>query len=187
MNFEYLETERLKLRKLTDELYELILTTKSDQEIMDLLCIAPKDLEKEKQKAVRGFGMFNKSMLLFQLIEKESNNVIGWCGYHTWFTQHHRAELGYMLYTDEVKQKGYMKEALKPIIGYGFNNMGLNRIEALIEPKNLPSLKLIKHFNFKEEGLLKNHYLKNGVYEDSMYFGLLAHDYHTKNNKTHIG
>jgi ribosomal-protein-alanine N-acetyltransferase len=181
MNFEYLETERLKLRKLTDELYELILTTKSDQEIMDLLCIEAADVEKEKQKAVRGFGMFNKLMLLFQLIEKDSNKVIGWCGYHTWFTQHHRAELGYMLYTDEVKQKGYMKEALKPIIDYGFNQMKLNRIEALIAPNNIPSLKLIKHFNFKEEGLLKNHYLKDGVYEDSLFFGLLAHEYQDKN------
>ncbi len=177
MNFEYIETERLRLRKLTDELYELILTTQSDEAIMDLLCIEANDVEKEKQKAVRGFGMFNKALLLFQLIEKDTNQVIGWCGYHTWFTQHHRAELGYMLYTDEVKQKGYMKEALKPIIEYGFTQMKLNRIEALIAPHNVPSLKLIKHYNFKEEGLLKNHYLKDGVYEDSVIFGLLAHQY----------
>lgn len=179
MNFEYLETERLRLRILTDELYELILTTKSDQEIMDLLCVDATDVEQEKQKAIRGFGMFNKALLLFQLIEKESNKVIGWCGYHTWFTQHHRAELGYMLYTDEVKQKGYMKEALKPIIDYGFTHMKLNRIEALIAPNNVPSLKLIKHFKFNEEGILKNHYLKDGVYEDSVIFGLLAQEYQT--------
>jgi ribosomal-protein-alanine N-acetyltransferase len=74
-----------------------------------------------------------------------------------------------------------MKEALKPIIDYGFNQMKLNRIEALIAPNNIPSLKLIKHFNFKEEGLLKNHYLKDGVYEDSLFFGLLAHEYQDKN------
>ncbi len=177
MDFEYIETERLRLRKLTDELYELILTTQPDETIMDLLCIEAKDVEKEKQKAVRGFGMFNKALLLFQLIEKDTNKVIGWCGYHTWFTQHHRAELGYMLYTDEVKQKGYMKEALKPIIDYGFTQMKLNRIEALIAPENVASLKLIHRFNFKQEGTLKNHYLKDGVYEDSVIFGLLAHQY----------
>lgn len=177
MDFEYIETERLRLRKLTDELYELILTTQPDETIMDLLCIEAKDVEKEKQKGVRGFGMFNKALLLFQLIEKDTNKVIGWCGYHTWFTQHHRAELGYMLYTDEVKQKGYMKEALKPIIEYGFTQMKLNRIEALIAPENVASLKLIHRFNFKQEGILKNHYLKDGVYEDSVIFGLLAHQY----------
>ena len=68
-----------------------------------------------------------------------------------------------------------MSEAI--IVNYGFRNMGLERIEAFVEPNNTPSIKLLKKMSFKKESLLKQHYFYNNRMEDSIVFALLKSDY----------
>ncbi len=55
--------------------------------------------------------------------------------------------------------------------------MHLHRIEALIGPDNIASLKLVKRLGFVEEGTLREHYFKNEIYEDSIIFSLLKQEY----------
>jgi ribosomal-protein-alanine N-acetyltransferase len=78
---------------------------------------------------------------------------------------------------EEFKQQGFMKEAIAFVLKYGFQEMDLHRVEALVSPNNVPSLKLIKHFGFQEEGLLKEHYFIDGKFEDSLIFGLLKRNF----------
>ena len=178
MNFETIETERLILRKLTAESYYHIFDNCSDKEIMDCLNISStENLNKDKAKVKKGISTFNKSFIIFQIFYKKNKSIIGWCGFHTWYTEHYRAEIGYELTDENLKSKGLMTEAFKEIINFGFTTMKLNRIEAFIEPENIPSFKLIKKFGFIREGQLRNHYLKNDVFEDSVVFSLLKNEY----------
>lgn len=176
MIFETIETERLILRKLTDEVYRYLLNNCTDTEIMEQLGIkTTEELANEKEKIKQSYTSYGKTLLLFQLIDKKTNAIIGWCGYHTWYTKHFRAEIGYVLSEETFKAKGLMTEALKRIIDYGFNELNLNRIEAFVGKDNIPSLKLMGKFGFVQEGLLKEHYNNNGVLEDSLLFALLKH------------
>ena len=70
-----------------------------------------------------------------------------------------------------------MKEGIKRILDYGFNEMGLNRVEAMIGSYNEPSLKLVRSLGFVKEGLLREHYCKNGELQDSIVFSLLKKEY----------
>lgn len=70
-----------------------------------------------------------------------------------------------------------MSEAVKAIIHHGFTKMNLNRIEALVSPKNNPSFKLIANLGFSQESVLKEHYNVDGVLEDSFLFALLKSEY----------
>jgi ribosomal-protein-alanine N-acetyltransferase len=70
-----------------------------------------------------------------------------------------------------------MKEAVAPVIRYGFEQMQLNRIEAFIGSANEASQRLVKALGFREEGLLRKHYIKDGIAEDSLVFGLLRSEY----------
>ena len=168
-----LHTKRLNLRLVTPEVYESVFQL-SDVGIMEFLGLTTmEELSEEKKRFESGLKTFNKTFLYFQLIEKESNAMIGWCGYHTWYTHHDRAEIGYGLISDHYRQKGFMSEALSAVIDYGFNEMNLHRIEAFASPSNVPSVKLLELNNFQKEGLLKEHYLKDGVYEDSAIYGLI--------------
>ena len=48
-----------------------------------------------------------------------------------------------------------MREALRAALRHGFVEMGLNRIEAMVYPENLASLRLLQHLGFQKEGLLR--------------------------------
>lgn len=173
MNFEYLETERLLLRKLTPEVYDYIFQHLNDEECMNHLGLTTtEELEKEKEKHKKGFSAYDRTFVIFQLIEKTSKKVIGMNGFVRYYPGHFRAELGYALYSDAYKNKGYMSEVIETIINYGFNTLKIERMEALVGPSNAPSLKLVKKQGFQQEALLKKHFYKNGILEDSILFSL---------------
>ena len=136
------------------------------------------ELEIELGKFRKGLTMHNRSFRNFLLIDKDGGNVIGKCGFHTWYPDHSRAEIGYNMINDEVKGKGYMKEAMRPILNYGFETMKLNRIEAFIGRRNEASQRLVKGCGFVEEGVMREHYCKNGVIEDSVCFSLLRREFY---------
>ncbi|RQO30281.1 N-acetyltransferase [Taibaiella sp. KBW10] len=177
MDFKIIETDLLRLRLLGEAEYKYIFECLSDPEIIELLGLDSEEaLQKEKAKYVRGYITFNKSFLFIQVLDKEGRHI-GMSGFHTWYLDHARAEIFYILYNDENKGKGIMSEALPAIISYGFNEMKLNRIEAMIEPNNMASLKLVEKFNFSREGEMIDHYCKDGVMENSVIYGLLKTTY----------
>lgn len=173
-----LTTERLLLRTVTPEVYQEVFTNYSIEEAMAFFgCANKTELLQEQQKYEGGLTTYRISFLAFIIVEKSSGRAIGKCGYHVWQKEHARAEVGYGLFAERDKNKGYMKEALGRVLRFGFNDMQLNRIEAFVSPGNEPSLKLVKGFGFTEEGLLREHYCKNGQPEDSLVFSLLKREY----------
>ncbi len=178
MEFEALTTNRLKLRKLTPEVFDYIYQDLSEAEQIAFLGLhSSQELAIERAKYKEGLWTHNKKFLYFQVLAKENGKIIGWCGYHTWYLDHDRAEIGYGLFADADKGKGLMSEAIIPIIAYGFNEMGLNRIEAFISPENIASNKLVQKMNFVKEGQLRQHYRDNNRIDDSLVYSLLSSEY----------
>jgi ribosomal-protein-alanine N-acetyltransferase len=173
MEFIALQTERLILRGVNPEvnLHVFNLPESEAKEFFGFNTNTEFELERKRYEG--GLQSFNKTFLYFQLIDKKSNVIIGWCGFHTWYTNHDRAELGYGLNSDDFKRQGFMSEAIPPILEYGFNEMNLHRIEAFASARNTPSVKLLNANNFKKEGVMKEHYLIDGVYEDSEVYAIL--------------
>ena len=178
MNFETIETERLILRKVGSQEYDFVLANYTDEQLLHFFGLDDLEtLQKEKGKYSLGFGTFNKGFLFFHLIEKETQKNIAWCGYHTWYLDHQRAEIGYVISNNKNWGKGFMSEALKPIINYGFEQMNLHRMEAFIGLNNAATYKLLTKNGFVKEGLLREHYFTKGAYEDSLLYALLKKDY----------
>jgi len=178
MKFEEVFTERLILRKLTQECFDYIYSEMTQAEQLKTLGLkSNEELLKEKEKYKNGLSSHNKKFLYYQLIDKKTKEIIGWCGFHTWYTDHNRAEIGYELFDDNYKGQGIMSEVIALTVNYGFRNMGLERIEAFVGPNNTPSIKLLKRMNFKKEGLLKHHYFHNNRMDDSIIFALLKSEY----------
>lgn len=178
MHFEILNTEHLSLRKLVPETFDYIYAAFSDEALMHFLGLDSQEaLKAQKERHRKGLSTYNKSFLYFQIIDKKTEKIIGWCGYHTWYLDHNRAEIGYGLFDGHFRGKGIMTEAMKPIIHYGFQKMNLNRIEAFIAPWNMASLRLVEKFGFAREGHLCEHYQKENVMEDSVVYALLQRNY----------
>jgi len=181
MKFTELTTERLILRMLTPDVFDFIFKNYTEDELVEFFGLSSSDeLAKEKDKYAKGHTMYNKSMLGFHLMDKATRKVIGLCGFHTWYIEHNRAEIGYGLYDDSFKGKGFMSEAIVPIVEYGFKVMKLHRMEALISPDNTASLKLVGKLGFVKEGQLREHYYVNDQMVDSVVFSLLRREYISK-------
>lgn len=184
MNFEIIETRRLILKGLSPFDMTYIFENCSKPEIKKILGHRSEDeYQKEESKHKNGYSSYNRSFKLFLMTDKASNTIIGRCGIHNWNTEHRRAEVGYVMEDESYKRKGLMTETLDVIIEYGFNKMNLNRIEALVGIGNVPSLRLMKKYNFIKEGLLRQHYYTAGQYEDSVLFSKLYHEYINEKNK----
>ncbi|TNE55586.1 MAG: N-acetyltransferase [Bacteroidetes bacterium] len=174
--FEQIETERLILRKWTPEIAQKVFYMDLEKQMEFLGVFSEEQLHVHRERFEKGLSTFNRDQLYFWIFPKNGRESIGWCGYHTWYTWHDRAEIGYELFEEGERKKGYMKEALAAILKYGLTAMKLHRIEAFVAPTNEASLRLVRHFGFREEGHLIEHYQRDGVWEDSLAFGLLKHE-----------
>jgi len=177
MNFNTITINNdLILRALTPEVYSFVFTNYNEEQLMEFFGLTtPEEFAKEKNRYENGMTTVNKTFILFHILENDK--TVGWCGFHTWYTDHARAEIGYVLSNEASKGKGIMSSALKAVIDYGFNTMNLHRIEAFVAPNNTPSLKLMEKYNFVKEGHLREHYFKNNTMEDSLVFSLLKSEY----------
>lgn len=177
MTFEILTTPRLLLRKITPEVFNHVFETFTNAEKMTFFGLETQEqLDEEQRKYDKGVSTFSKSFLYFQVMDQATEQVIGWCGYHTWYVDHNRAEIGYGI-SEKFRRKGLMSEAMMTIIKYGFFEMKLHRIEAFISPENDASIAIADKFGFQHEGLLREHYKKDGVMEDSAVFSILKREF----------
>lgn len=175
MLYNTLETQRLILTEITPSIFELAFQTLNDVELIKFFGL--KDLvalEGYKDRYKQRMYSYKKSFVLFVLNDRSSNLPIGSCGFHSWYLQHKRAEIGYALNEEKYKKQGYMSEAMQAILNYGFETMKLNRVEAFIGENNLASINLVKKFGFEKEGLHKQHYIDaEGAVHDSLCFALV--------------
>ncbi|MDZ4750403.1 MAG: GNAT family protein [Flavobacteriales bacterium] len=173
-----LETERLWLRPILPSTFKEASGNLDPNLLLEFYGVSEeKEMMRELQMADEGSEMYGKSLLLFHLVRKSDDCVLGSCGYHTVYTKHFRAELGYILNKEEDMKQGYMTEALLEVLRYGVNEMGLERIEAYIDANNIASLSLLKKFGFQFEGVARKHYRANDKNEDSDLYSLTDNDW----------
>ncbi|WP_276497436.1 GNAT family N-acetyltransferase [Pontibacter litorisediminis] len=173
-----LTTKRLLLRELTPAIFNQLFLKKTKEEIMAYLHLqTDQQFEEMEERYTKGITTYFHDFKGFHLLLRDTKQVIGHCDYHTWVPGHRRAEVGYAITDKKYKNQGLMTEALESILTFGFRQMDLYRVEALIAPYNTPSLQLVQHFDFQREGLLRNHYLVNGQLEDSVLFSLLKPEF----------
>jgi ribosomal-protein-alanine N-acetyltransferase len=83
-----------------------------------------------------------------------------------------RSEVGYIL-SGDFQGKGIITEALKRVVQFGFEVLKLNSIEAVIDPENFGSEKVLLKNNFVKEGHFKEHVFFEGKFLDSVFYSLL--------------
>ncbi|GGF99577.1 GNAT family N-acetyltransferase [Paenibacillus aceti] len=108
---------------------------------------------------------------------KQERRLIGSCGFNTWeLSGAYRGEIGYDLGRAYWRQ-GYMTEALRLLLNHGFLTMGLNRIEALVDPRNEGSQKILEYFTFQNEGCLREYQRTGEGFVDLYLYSLLRREY----------
>ena len=110
------------------------------------------------------------------LAERECDRLIGTTTLFSLSGPHKRAEIGYSLLPARQGQ-GLATEALRTVLGHAFGPLGLERIEADVDPRNEASWRLLEKLGFRREGLLRNRWRVDGEVCDSFLYGLLREEY----------
>lgn len=88
----------------------------------------------------------------------------------------HNAFLGYYVSVDYASQ-GLMLEGVSLAIDHAFRNLDLHRVEANIQPGNIPSINLVQRLGFTKEGLSRRYLKINGEWCDHERWALTVEDW----------
>jgi ribosomal-protein-alanine N-acetyltransferase len=178
--FPRLQTERLILRELEPTDQEFVHQHFADPDITFYLHDEEPIATRQEAQAIIDFYTEpgTKSYHRWVIVNKQDYKPIGTCGFHKWEKRHSRVEIGYDL-DKEFWNKGFMTEALIEVLKFVFTNMEVNRIEALVHPHNLASIKLLEKLRFQKEGLMREYYFQMGKFHDSLIFSLLRKEWHS--------
>jgi ribosomal-protein-alanine N-acetyltransferase len=107
---------------------------------------------------------------------RETDELIGGVTLFNISTTHRRAELGYSL-AQAYWGQGIAIEAVRLGLGYAFDTLGLERVEADTDPRNLPSRRMLERLGFVLEGTMRRRWFVNEEWCDSSWYGLLRADF----------
>lgn len=142
--FPVLATDRLLLRQIEMEDMNEFFLLKSDERLLSGYDAKSRSYE----EAISKLRELNEDIdanvsITWGITRKNENRLIGSVCFWNIFPLLNKAEIGYELMTD-WQGKGIMREAVKKIIDFGFGVMGLKVIEAVLNPDNLQSVKLLE-------------------------------------------
>jgi ribosomal-protein-alanine N-acetyltransferase len=177
LNFEpfpNLETERLFLRRVNNSDVKEILQLRSDPETIKYI---PRPLLKNTEDALEHIANIDAKIATQEGINwaitlKGSQKLIGIIGHYRISPENYRSEIGYML-LPQFRGKQIIPEAIKQVVKYGFEEMKLHSIEAIIDPANLASEKVLQKNGFKKEAHLKENEFYEGRFLDTVIYSLL--------------
>ena len=172
--FPNLETDRLNLRRIVKEDSAAILKLRGDAENMKFI---PRPLAKTEADVLEHLAVIdakieNNEGINWAITYKGSPKLIGIIGHYRIKPEHHRAEIGYMLHK-EYNGKGIITEAVQEVVKYGFNEMKLHSIEAIIDPENFGSEKVLQKCGFIKEAHFKENEFFEGRFLDSVIYSIL--------------
>lgn len=163
-------TERLSVRKFAPEDYEDLAEILTDPEVTYFEPYETFTKEKCVEEAVN----FSKSEEFFAVVLE--NKVIG----KIYFSKKDFGsfEIGYT-FNGKYQGKGYAYESVNGMIDYAFSTLGVRRIFAEINARNVKSVKLVERLGMRREAEHKELFPRKeneNIFEDCYVYALLKNE-----------
>ena len=109
-------------------------------------------------------------------IRDHAGGFVGTVGFNALIRERaSRGELAYDVVRARWRQ-GVMAEVMPATLSYGYDELGLRRIEALVTPGNRASAALLERFRFNREATLRDYAFWKGRFWDQWLYARLADD-----------
>ena len=173
--FKNLVSDRLLLRQITPADVNEIFAMRSNADVMKYV---PRPLCTNLDEAMTLINMMQQKIetnegINWAITQKGNNTLIGFIGHYRIQWENFRSEIGYML-IPEYQNKGIVSEAVQLVIDYGFKEMKMHSLEAVIDPKNIASARVLEKNHFIKEGHFKENGFFEGKFIDSVFYSLLG-------------
>lgn len=182
MQFPELETTRLRLSSIVEEdvrnIYELF----SDRRVIEYYDLEAFNQTSQAENLIRFFDtrFIENTGIRWAIRLKETNQLIGTCGFNTWSPKMKNAVIGYDL-LPKYWGKGLTTEAVHRIVEAAFSGVlpcgELNRIQGDTIPGNNASESVLLKLGFKEEGIRRQSGYWKDKFHDLKCFGLIQSEY----------
>lgn len=90
----------------------------------------------------------------WRLVLKDLERVVGLVGFIRWERERGCAEIGFGI-ANAFSGRGLMTEACRAVVQYGFDEMGLMRIEARCQPANVGSMRVLEKIGMIREATIR--------------------------------
>ncbi|MET4559000.1 ribosomal-protein-alanine N-acetyltransferase [Lysinibacillus parviboronicapiens] len=172
--FPTLETQRLVLREIKQEDAQGIFNCFSNRDVTRYYGQDTLESVEQAAKFVEFFSNLytEKRGIRWGIEIKGSSGIIGTIGFNAWLPKHKRAEIGYEIHPDYWRN-GYTTEAVTSVLSYGFEELDLTRIGAVVFIENEASNKLLTKIGFQQEGILRDYMYQDGQAHDTFVYSLL--------------
>ena len=169
-----LHTARLTLRPLGEDDGPALFAIFSDHEVVRYwsrsawtdMAQADEMLAAAAEDYAAGTG------LRYGIVVNATGELVGVASLFAFNRDNRRCELGYVLGSRHWGQ-GYASEALVPVLDHAFGALGMNRIEADIDPQNIASGRVLEKLAFQQEGFMPERWFVHGETADTAFYGLL--------------
>lgn len=177
-DFPEVPTDRLRLRKPTAADIPSILEYANNPKIEEMTLSFPypyyeKDAISWLDRANK--GLKDQSNYIFAICLLETNEFVGGIGFDI-DQKHNRAELGFWV-GEPFWNQGYITEATKEVLRFGFEEVGLHKIYAHHMIDNPASGKVMTKNGMIKEGQLKDHIKKGDQYKSVVLYRLTKEEY----------
>jgi [ribosomal protein S5]-alanine N-acetyltransferase len=181
-----LVTARLRLRAFTMQDAPIVAQLCGEWEIAEKTANIPHPYD--VSMAEEWIGSHPKAFvdgeaMTFAIIVTEHDLLVGAIGLHLSSVNRY-AEVGYWI-GKSFWNHGYATEATVAVIAYGFEKLGLNRIQARHMTKNPPSGRVMQKAGMKFEGILRQSIYRWEQFEDAAMYSILYEEYkNSQHNKS---
>lgn len=131
------------------------------------------DLDKEKDT----LRELMQNGIIFAIVEKDTNKVIGNCGLSLVNEVHRRATFGIFIGEKTYWNQGIGAEATALILDYGFNIMNLNNITLEVVAYNQRAIRCYEKVGFKYVGRRRDYVFMAGRYHDVLIYDILSSEF----------
>ena len=173
-----LETERLILRAVeVDDAPDLFPIMNDPEVTATLLLPYPYPEERVIQWIVSaGEAHQHAERYEIAVVPKDVGRTVGVCSLYRVSWEHLSGELVYWI-GKEYWGKGYMTEAARRVLQFGFVDLGLERICIGCFTQNAASRRVIEKLGFQYEGLARGEFKKGEERFDTLHFAILREEF----------
>jgi ribosomal-protein-alanine N-acetyltransferase len=173
-----LATPRLRLRQFRADDADAMHECYSNPEAMRFWDRPVHTKRIETERAVRNSIDCTPSYYrVWAVADAGTDRCLGMVNYHDGHIRNRRATIGYII-NPARHREGIATEAVAAVLDFCFGELGLHRLQALIQPDNTASRALAEKLGFRREGLLRENLRVADLWCDEMLYALLATDRH---------
>lgn len=174
-----LENERVRLEPLTENHFEQLLPIAMQKEIWEFTTAkvsSEADFKKYFDTALA--EKKEQTSYPFAIYDKQYNCYAGSTRFGNISLHNKRMEIGWTWYHPKLHRTGVNKASKFLLLSFGFEIVGLNRIELKTSTLNLKSQGAMLKIGAVKEGVFRNHIINDdGTIRHTMYFSFIKEDW----------